>query len=203
MQIIDINNLTPQNIFPTKDLIRIYIELADGYEEEQAYQNEILEHKLRMLRWENRLKVPFGHSKKFYKALLDETKLIIKQEKERWRQSARQPIIQAFAKANLDDYIEKEEKIKSALKGLENKSNMNQPLNIEQAKQYPMDRLIDISRGNVTRCLWHEDKNPSMHYYKKTNHLFCFVCNKKADSIDVAMKLYNKTFPEAVKQLTS
>jgi len=71
---------------------------------------------------------------------------------------------------------------------------------ITNAKAYPIENLLDIKHNKIC-CLWHNEKTPSMHYYKKTNSLFCFGCGKIADSIDVYMKLNNCTFTEAVKKL--
>lgn len=194
---IDIKTLTPQDIFPKQDLIRIYIELAENFEEEQAYQNELFETKMRVLRWENRLKVPFGRDQKYYKWLLADTKEIIKNSKEAWHKNPKN----FLAKHTMEEYIEKEKKIKVAMKRVTNKEDKS--VDIAKAKAFPMTQIIDMHRGNVTKCLWHEDKNPSMHYYAKTNHLFCFVCNKKADTIDVVMQLKHIPFIEAVRFLTS
>lgn len=197
MNAIDLKNLTPQDIWSPKELTHIYIELAKDYETEREYQQELFETKLRVLRWENRLKVPFGRDQKFYKWLLAETKEVIKNSKEAWHKNPRN----FFAKCTMDEYIDKEKRIKIALKRVSDKSNKD--VDISKAKAFPMTQIVDLNRGNVTKCLWHEDKNPSMHYYEKTNHLFCFVCNKKADTIDVVMQQKHISFIEAVKLLTS
>ena len=72
---------------------------------------------------------------------------------------------------------------------------------IEQAKQYPIKDLLGEPKMNKYLCLWHDDKNPSMHYYESTNTVYCFSCNKSGDSIDVYMELNHCEFPEAVKKL--
>ena len=71
-----------------------------------------------------------------------------------------------------------------------------------RAKAYPMTDLLEF-RGRKTKCLWHSDSDPSLHYYEKTNSAYCFSCGKYADSIDVCRNLKNCSFKEAVKYLNS
>lgn len=71
---------------------------------------------------------------------------------------------------------------------------------IAKAKAYPIEQLVEIRR-KTTRCLWHDDNNPSMHYYEKTNTLYCFVCQKSADTIEVVCKLDDCSFVDAVRKL--
>ena len=72
---------------------------------------------------------------------------------------------------------------------------------IARAKQYPIDELVKFVGGNAP-CLWHNEKTPSMHYYKENNHVYCFGCGKSADSIDVLRALRGCSFMEAIKFLT-
>ena len=67
---------------------------------------------------------------------------------------------------------------------------------IENAKQFPINHLIEVKQKKA-KCLWHDDKNPSLHVYR--DHVYCFVCNKKADAIDIYMTLNNCDFVTAVK----
>ncbi len=76
-------------------------------------------------------------------------------------------------------------------------------INVEKAKEYPIDELIEFNRAGMAYCIWHDEKHPSMHYYKKSNKVKCFGgCGKSGDSIDVCMQLYRLNFIEAVKKLT-
>lgn len=75
-------------------------------------------------------------------------------------------------------------------------------LDIPRAKNYPITELIEVKRG-VTRCIWHDDENPSMKYYPKTNSVYCFVCQESGDAIDVASTLWGLNLPETVKRLTA
>jgi DNA primase len=69
-----------------------------------------------------------------------------------------------------------------------------------RAKEYPIDELIKFSQGKA-RCLWHNEKTGSMHFYKETNRVHCFGCGKGGDAIDVYMALNNVAFKDAVEKL--
>lgn len=71
---------------------------------------------------------------------------------------------------------------------------------IEQAKQIPISNFIRVNRAKKAICLFHSDKDPSMHIYN-TNRYYCFVCGASGSSIDIVMKLYNCSFKEAVQKL--
>jgi len=85
---------------------------------------------------------------------------------------------------------------------LDNKpDNPNHPsLNIDSAKSFPISELIEFKHG-VAKCLFHNDTNPSMHYYPKTNTTYCFACQTYADSIKIYQTLNNCSFVDAVKKL--
>ena len=72
---------------------------------------------------------------------------------------------------------------------------------IDKAKQYPIDQLIEIKHG-FAKCLWHTEKQASMKYYEKENRAHCFSCGKSFDSIDIAQKVWGLSFKETIKKLT-
>lgn len=72
---------------------------------------------------------------------------------------------------------------------------------ISRAKQYPISEFLQFNKQGKTLCLWHTDKNPSLHYYKNSNTVYCFTCNRKADVVDVYQKLHNVNFIQAVTKL--
>jgi DNA primase len=76
-------------------------------------------------------------------------------------------------------------------------------LNIAKAKEFPITNMVEFNRAHKALCLWHTDSNPSMHYYKRNNMVYCFVCNQSGDAIDVAQKMYGLEFAAAVKKLTN
>ena len=72
---------------------------------------------------------------------------------------------------------------------------------IDKAKQFPIDQLIEIKHG-FAKCLWHTEKQASMKYYEKENRCHCFSCGKSFDSIDIAQKVWGLSFKETIKKLT-
>lgn len=75
-------------------------------------------------------------------------------------------------------------------------------LNIARAKLFPIPQLVQFNGMGNACCIFHSEKTPSMHYYKDKNHVQCFGCGKRGDSIDVYMEIKKGvTFTEAVKQL--
>lgn len=70
---------------------------------------------------------------------------------------------------------------------------------IVRARETPFSNVIKIPASKKVLCLFHTDKEPSMHVYQKSYH--CFVCEAHGSVIDLVMKLYNLSFVEAVKFL--
>lgn len=73
---------------------------------------------------------------------------------------------------------------------------------IARAKEYPIHELIEFNMQGSAKCLWHNEKTASMHYYPKTNSVYCFGCGKTGDAIDVWRKVNGGGFVEAVKELS-
>ena len=71
---------------------------------------------------------------------------------------------------------------------------------IERARQYPIENLIESKRG-MARCISgsHDDRNPSMDV--RNNFAYCYACGFRADAIEVYQKIHGVKFPEAVKSL--
>ena len=84
-----------------------------------------------------------------------------------------------------------------------NKDNIEHSnlLSVEKAKQCSINQFIKFNSVNKSTCLWHDDKNPSLQYYPKTNTVYCFSCKKYADVIDIVMQLTGKSFIDTIKQL--
>ena len=77
----------------------------------------------------------------------------------------------------------------------------NNELRIDTARQYQITNILEFKNGTRS-CIWHTDKTPSLHYYEKTNTVFCFGCSKSGDSIDVYMQEHKCNFVTAVKALS-
>jgi hypothetical protein len=73
---------------------------------------------------------------------------------------------------------------------------------IKQLKLIPITNFIDF-RHNQAKCIWHDDKNPSMHYYIKSNTVHCFSCQKNGDVIDVIQQLHHFDLISALNFLST
>lgn len=71
---------------------------------------------------------------------------------------------------------------------------------LERARAYPIHDLLKVSRAHKTLCVWHDEKTASLHVYAD-NHVFCYSCQRRGDSIDVYMAVNHVTFVEAVRAL--
>ena len=99
--------------------------------------------------------------------------------------------------------IKKNQFILSQLKGQSKTKNLIgvTPEEITQAKQFPVTSLIDFKK-NVAICPFHGEKTPSLHYYPRSNTIYCFgACQKSFDSIEVYRLLNDCSFVEAVRKL--
>lgn len=75
---------------------------------------------------------------------------------------------------------------------------------IEIIKKIPITNFIRFS-GGVANCIFHNERNPSMHYNGFNtafpNTVKCYSCGKFADVITVVMELNSCTFKEALELL--
>ena len=60
---------------------------------------------------------------------------------------------------------------------------------------------LNVTRYGKTRCVWHDDKNPSLSFNAKTGKCKCFVCGSGGSSIDFTAQLYGITPTEAAQRL--
>lgn len=73
--------------------------------------------------------------------------------------------------------------------------------NIRQAKEVPCNQLVEVDRNNMARCPLHDDRTPSLRWYRDTNRLYCFSCGRGWDTIGFLMERDNLGFTDAVKSL--
>ena len=72
-------------------------------------------------------------------------------------------------------------------------------LQIQKAKEYPIEELVEINKAGFTKCFAHNDKKPSA--YCKKNFVHCFVCQKSWDTIAILVERDGHSFKEAVLKL--
>jgi hypothetical protein len=76
-------------------------------------------------------------------------------------------------------------------------------IDIQRAKQVPIDSLMEFNKADFAPCPFHKETQGSFKYYRKTNSWWCFSCNIGGDIISLYMKLNNCGFQDAVKKLTN
>lgn len=62
-------------------------------------------------------------------------------------------------------------------------------------------RGVEVNRAGFCRCIFHEEKTPSMKIYPN-NSFHCFGCGKSGDVISVIMQLDSLDFQSACKSLS-
>lgn len=67
----------------------------------------------------------------------------------------------------------------------------------EAAEAYGME----INRHNRARCIWHDDRNPSLSF--KDGFCHCFACGSGGSSIDLTAQLFGLSPAEAAQKLTA
>lgn len=85
--------------------------------------------------------------------------------------------------------------------GKKRKQSADFLLAIEKAKLYPVDKLVTFVRRKAL-CVWHQDSDPSMHYYPKKNNVWCFSCERGGDAVDVYQAMKECSLKEAVEYLS-
>lgn len=85
------------------------------------------------------------------------------------------------------------------------RSHVNRPViegkAVENAKAYPISRLVKVSREGFTNCVYHEEKSASMKIYKD-NHAFSYCCSRRSDAIDIYQAIHQGTsFKDAIRAL--
>jgi len=75
------------------------------------------------------------------------------------------------------------------------------PDRLIRAKKYPIHEMLDFDNTGFRLCKWHNENSGSLKYYPDTNTVMCYGGCGKKDAIDVAMKVYDITFKEALEKL--
>ena len=143
--------------------------------------------------------VPLGLLKKEYKALLKEVQKEIDIRQEQMRVHGLNSPTGMFIDIYKGEYVEMKKKINYIIELKENEGTME----LEKAKQYPIENIIEIGRGDFALCPFHQEKTPSAKYYREENRLHCFgSCSKGFDSVDIYMQQNNVDFLTAIKALS-
>ena len=145
--------------------------------------------------YKSRFKIPKGLKKKDLKVLLETTSDLINKAKEQSRKNSEN----VFHKIEVEDWIEKKKKINLILKNHKHFGSGEEKL--RKAKEYPIDQLIEFNGHGFAKCLWHNERSPSLKYYRDTNTVYCFSCHNKHDAIDVYQILNGVNTSQAINNL--
>jgi len=74
---------------------------------------------------------------------------------------------------------------------------------IENARGYPIDRIVRVDQRGHSTVFCHKDSRPSLVWHRVKNRATCFPCAKSFNPIDVLMQRDGYTFRDAVKLLTT
>lgn len=74
---------------------------------------------------------------------------------------------------------------------------------ISAARAVPIGEYVTFNKKGDALCVAHDDKHPSMHWFRKNNKVKCFACGFSGDTIDVVMRLENITVGEAISKINS
>lgn len=190
-----IMSFDPYIEFSKEHLQQVHFDLNANYEERMAYEQERYEHKILLRNLKDRFTVHYGQPKKYYATLLKYTKIQITIFKEMVRKNRDNDLAQEYFKK----YLDMENKIKFIIKTFS--KEVKTLYNIQAAKQYPMQNLLSFNAANFTKCIYHDEKTPSMYLNPQKNNVHCFSCGKNADTIDVTQQIFSKSFGEAVRFL--
>jgi hypothetical protein len=76
------------------------------------------------------------------------------------------------------------------------------PQMIEDARDYPIEQIVQFDRQGKSLAWCHADNHPSLSWHRAGNRATCFPCGKIFNPIDVLTQRDGMSFPDAVKQLT-
>lgn len=75
-------------------------------------------------------------------------------------------------------------------------------MNIQKAKEYPIENLVQVNRMGFAKCPFHNETQASFRVSRKLNLWNCFGGCGGGDVIKLYMKLNNCGFKEAVMKLS-
>lgn len=74
---------------------------------------------------------------------------------------------------------------------------------LARAKQIPISHYLKFNSSGYAKCPIHNEKTPSLFYYKERNRWYCYGCGKGGDVVDIVMHLFDLSLPEAIKKLNN
>lgn len=124
-------------------------------------------------------------TKKALNALKNRYELQMQMLMEEARQRRARYQTDAGIQALLEMYRTEHAQVQRQIKYFRTTRDTTNPDRIAAAKAVPIPTYLKVGRDKTLKCIWHDEKTGSMHYYEKQNRVHCFGCGKGGDVIDV------------------
>lgn len=145
------------------------------------------------IKWKDfKTKKELTAAKKEYEVRVERLMLEARAKREKWQSD--KPL-QYLIKQFMNEIENLKRNIKYFTKKREDYSNDT----LKTAKSVPIPRFIKFDGQGNARCIWHNERTGSMHYYEKQNRVKCFGCDKMGDVIDVVQTMYNVNLQGAIE----
>ena len=132
------------------------------------------------------------------KAALEMRDRYLREELNKWPDYI-EGLVNEMPALSVDEILEELEANKKAATEVTYKDSITEEM-IAQARDYPVEALIDFSKGKA--LAWcHEDHSPSLSHWKAGNRATCFPCGRQFNAIDILVERDGYTFIGAVKEL--
>ena len=127
-------------------------------------------------------------------------------EKDRSNGTDTQKRLENYFISNPNWYREKIKKLENEYNFIKNRKEYEQnkisPTDIERAREYPIEDLVDVNSKGFASCINHNETMNTPGMFCKNNFAHCFSCGFQGDVIDVYRKIHNCGFIDAVKFLS-
>ena len=75
------------------------------------------------------------------------------------------------------------------------------PEEIARAMDFPFNELVEFNNRGFAKCMFHDERTPSFHWYKDSNRVYCHGCNWSGNTIKFLMARDKLSFKVAVRKL--
>lgn len=101
----------------------------------------------------------------------------------------------------IEKLIDRENKLKNKLKYMQIAPDSTHIERLKLAQAVPLSNFLEFNRAGKTKCIYHNEKDGSLHYYKKSNKAYCFSCRKMVDGIEIIKVQQNLSFIDSINYI--
>jgi len=110
-------------------------------------------------------------------------------------------ITKEFIKLTICDFQDEQKALERRLRFLMGKSNPSNCIDLERIKETPITDFVEVNRAGFFAL--RDERTPSCKYYADKNRWHDFGTGEGGTVIDLVMKLYDCSFKEAIKKLST